>query len=114
MIKKKFLKIITAVACIMALIMPHTSVVLAAAITNDYPNEVDTVTLASSEYHEKVGRGKDHLRKNLENLAMFNDRINIKINTMANICKRYVPKGIEIQFCKIDVESYEKKCFIRL
>lgn len=37
----------------------------------------------SSEYHEKVGRGKNHLRKNLENLAMFNDRINIKINTVA-------------------------------
>ena len=34
--------------------------------------------------------------------------INIKIKTMTQICKMYVPKGIQIQFCKIDVERSEK------
>ena len=34
--------------------------------------------------------------------------INIKIDTMANICKNYIKKKIKIQFCKIDVEGSEK------
>ena len=38
--------------------------------------------------------------------------IKIRITTMANICKMYVPKGIKIQFCKIDVESYEKNVLL--
>ena len=38
--------------------------------------------------------------------------INIRVTTMANICKMYVPKGIQIQFCKIDVESYEKNVLL--
>ena len=38
--------------------------------------------------------------------------INIKISTMSNICKKYVPKGIQIQFCKIDVEGYEKNVLL--
>ena len=33
---------------------------------------------------------------------------NIKINTLANICRRYIPKNNQIQFCKIDVERAEK------
>ena len=36
----------------------------------------------------------------------------IRIKTMANICKMYVPKGIQIQFCKIDVESSEKNVLL--
>ena len=27
---------------------------------------------------------------------------------MSNICKDYIPKGIQIEFCKIDVEGSEK------
>lgn len=52
MIKEKILKIATAATCIATLIMPHTSVVLAAALTNKTPNEINTVRLISSEYHE--------------------------------------------------------------
>lgn len=52
MIKEKILKIATAATCIATLIMPHTSVVLAAALTNKTPNETNTVRLISSEYHE--------------------------------------------------------------
>ena len=32
----------------------------------------------------------------------------IMVNTMLNICKKYVPKNEVIQFCKIDVEGSEK------
>ena len=38
--------------------------------------------------------------------------INIKIQTMSNICKKYVPKGIKIDFCKIDVEGSEKNVLL--
>lgn len=37
----------------------------------------------SSEYHKQVGRGEKHLPKNIQNLARFNGKINIKINTVA-------------------------------
>ena len=33
----------------------------------------------------------------------------IKADTMANICKKYVPKNTQIEFCKIDVEGAEPK-----
>ena len=39
MLKKKFLKIVTTLACIATLILPHTSVVLATAVSNDKDNE---------------------------------------------------------------------------
>ena len=34
--------------------------------------------------------------------------INVTLDTMSNICRKYVPKGTEIDFCKIDVEGSEK------
>lgn len=34
--------------------------------------------------------------------------IKIKIKTMANICKSYIPKDKKIEFCKIDVEGGER------
>lgn len=34
--------------------------------------------------------------------------INIKIDTMADICKEYIKRELKIQFCKIDVEGSEK------
>ena len=37
-----------------------------------------------------------------------NNITKIKIDTMSNICRRYVPKGKKIDFCKIDVEGNEK------
>ena len=52
MLKNKFIKIVTALACIVTLILPHTSVVLAAALTNEDPNEVNEVTLKDIRYHE--------------------------------------------------------------
>lgn len=38
--------------------------------------------------------------------------VSIRVSTMANICKKYIPKGTKIQFCKIDVENYEKKVLL--
>ena len=37
---------------------------------------------------------------------------NISVETMANICHKYVPKEREIQFCKIDVEGGEKNVLL--
>ena len=34
--------------------------------------------------------------------------ININIDTMLNICKKYIPKKEIVQFCKIDVEGRER------
>lgn len=37
----------------------------------------------STEYHKRVGRGERHLPKNVDNLMFFNNKINVKINTVA-------------------------------
>jgi len=38
--------------------------------------------------------------------------ISINIDTMSNICRKYVPKNEIIQFCKIDVEGGEKNALL--
>ena len=38
--------------------------------------------------------------------------ISINIDTMSNICRKYVPKNEIIQFCKIDVEGGEKNVLL--
>ena len=38
----------------------------------------------------------------------INNAIKVKMDTMSNICKQYVPEGTEIDFCKIDVEGGER------
>ena len=40
--------------------------------------------------------------------AKRNESINIKMDTMSNVCKKYVPEGKEVDFCKIDVEGNER------
>ena len=39
---------------------------------------------------------------------MGSTEMTITVNTVSNICKKYVPKGTIIQFCKIDVEGGEQ------
>ena len=34
------------------------------------------------------------------------------MDTMSNICKKYVPKGRNVDFCKIDVEGGEKNVLL--
>lgn len=36
----------------------------------------------SEEYHINVGRGRNHLRKNIENIKLFSGKIKIKVNTV--------------------------------
>ena len=43
-----------------------------------------------------------------KNYAKTNQTINIKMDSMRNICKRYVPEGKDVDFCKIDVEGGER------
>ena len=40
--------------------------------------------------------------------AKRKENINISMHKMSNICKQYVPKGKEVDFCKIDVEGNER------
>lgn len=41
-----------------------------------------------------------------------NNTIEVKMDTMANVCNKHVPKGIDIDFCKIDVEGGEKEVLL--
>ncbi len=36
----------------------------------------------------------------------------VKVSTLANICKKYCPIGKKIDFCKIDVEGFEKNVLL--
>ena len=38
--------------------------------------------------------------------------INIEVHPMSKICNKYVPKNKKIDFCKIDVEGYEKNVLL--
>ena len=38
--------------------------------------------------------------------------LNITIDTMKSICEKYLPKGKEIDFCKIDIEGDEKNALL--
>jgi FkbM family methyltransferase len=40
------------------------------------------------------------------------ENINISMHKMSNICKKYVPKGKEVDFCKIDVEGNEREVLL--
>ena len=42
----------------------------------------------------------------------LNKSINIKMDSLKNICRKYVPKGKEIDFCKIDVEGNERNVLL--
>lgn len=44
-------------------------------------------------------------RKNYQSIA-------INVDTMLNLCRKYVPKNEIIQFCKIDVEGGEKNVLL--
>ena len=52
MLKNRFLKLVTALTCIVTLVLPHTNVVLAAALTNDEDAKENEVKLVSSDFHE--------------------------------------------------------------
>ncbi len=66
MVKKKFLKVVTAIACIATLMMPHTSVVLAAALTNEKDSTVNKTNLVSLEFHEGGPESTESLAEEVE------------------------------------------------
>jgi FkbM family methyltransferase len=39
-------------------------------------------------------------------------KVIVNVETMTDICKKYVPKGTIIEFCKIDVEGAERKVLL--
>ena len=41
-----------------------------------------------------------------------NHLMNVNIDTMANVCKNYIPIQKNIHFCKIDVEGWEKNVLL--
>ena len=55
------------------------------------------------------GPGSTMIQKYSSNKSKL---INIKIDTMSNICKKYIKKDVEIKFCKIDVEGEEKNVLL--
>lgn len=61
----------------------------------------------------KVGHATLNVRNDCSSM-IYNKKanntniINIKVDTLSNICRKYVPIELQIQFCKIDVESAEK------
>lgn len=63
------------------------------------------------------GNGTFYLQRGLSTLIKKYIRkkkkhINIKINTMKNVCRKYVPNNKELQFVKIDVEGGEKEVLL--
>ena len=44
--------------------------------------------------------------------AKRKENINISMHKMSNICKKYVPKEKEVDFCKIDVEGNEREVLL--
>ena len=53
--------------------------------------------------------GSTLLTKYSRNITKF---ITIQIDTMLNICHKYVPKNEVVQFCKIDIEGGEKDALL--
>ena len=47
-----------------------------------------------------------------KNFSKNSKAIDIEIHPMSKICNLYVPKNKEIEFCKIDVEGYEKNVLL--
>lgn len=47
-----------------------------------------------------------------KNFSRNSKTINIEVHSMSKICNKYVPKNEEIEFCKIDVEGYEKNVLL--
>ena len=52
------------------------------------------------------------IKKKYSKTFKSNETIEVKMDTMSNICKKYVPKGTKIDFCKIDVEGLEKQVLL--
>ena len=75
----------------------------------DRPNDINLQITVG----EKKGKVKFYINDQCSTLEKkysegTNYTIDVKMDTMRNICKKYVPNNINIDFCKIDVEGGEK------
>ena len=71
--------------------------------------DINLKMVASDKPGEVILYLNDQLTTFIKNLASSYKTKTIKADTMANICKKYVPKNTPIEFCKIDVEGAELK-----
>ena len=69
MIKRKFLKVLIATICIATLLLPHASVVLAEALTNEKNNKVNKVNLMSLKFHEGGPESSESLSRSEEHTS---------------------------------------------
>ena len=66
-------------------------------------NHTGNITIYESGDHTTTHKkySKPYFKKN-----------NMKLDTMSNICRSYIPKNKEIHFCKIDVEGDEREVLL--
>ena len=83
----------------------------------------DLVKFRQRDINLQIGAGKMKENRTLSLLGLgssivnnnetkYNKSIKIEVDTMSNICRKYVPKNETIQFCKIDVEGGEKDALL--
>ena len=79
----------------------------------DRPNDINLQLAIGAKEGNVTFYVKDQCSTYVKKYSnQYENIINIKMDTMSNICKRYVPKGTKIDFCKIDVEGGEKNVLL--
>ena len=71
------------------------------------PNDINLQIVAGNNEGNVTFYTEGQISTVIKSYARTNKSINIKMDKMSNICKQYVPKGKEVDFCKIDVEGNE-------
>ena len=72
------------------------------------PNDINLQIVAGNDEGNVTFYTEGQISTVIKSYARTNKSINIKMDKMSNICKQYVPKGKEVDFCKIDVEGNER------
>ena len=72
------------------------------------PNDINLQIVAGNNEGNVTFYTEGQISTVIKSYARTNKSINIKMDKMSNICKQYVPKGKEVDFCKIDVEGNER------
>ena len=79
------------------------------SLVKERPRDINLNILAGNETGNKTFYMHETLSTYKKNLSKPNYiPKNVEIDTMTNICRKYIPKDKKIDFCKIDVEGAEK------
>ena len=79
------------------------------SLIKERPRDINLNILAGNETGNKTFYMHETLSTYKKNLSKPNYiPKNVEIDTMTNICRKYIPKNKKIDFCKIDVEGAEK------